>query len=149
MELYPWYLSFISRNILFLLTITLKYTLFPLNYHIFEKNMFPKKTKSLFSKQKAYRVIIAKKNLITKVNATYQFNLLLKKTIAEMKSLEKQNEYLFMEDGTRAKKFKLTFGMLKCKKRLQILEHNHWPSNNTYLNQIHFEICRLVEKNVY
>ena len=59
--------------------------------------------------------------LNTKVNAKYQFNLILKKIIPETNRLAKQNEYLFMKDRARAHTIKPTLKMLKHKKQLPII----------------------------
>ena len=61
--------------------------------------------------------------------------------IPKMNRLAKHDEYLLiMQDGARAYISKLTLEMLKDKKQLQFLRHNHGPTNIPDLNPAEFEI---------
>ena len=54
---------------------------------------------------KTGKTVVVESN--TKMNAKYYCNVLLKNMISEMNSLEKRNEYLFMQDWDRANTFHL------------------------------------------
>ena len=54
---------------------------------------------------KTGKTVVVESN--TKMNAKYYCNVMLKNMISEMNSLEKRNEYLFMQDWDRAHTFHL------------------------------------------